>query len=262
MSTERISPVSRRQVLTTAVATAAAAATVPRWTQPARAATMPSIPEVTVNHAVVAYTNHAWTVLAAKKGFLKDVGISMAGGAPKSAARSADGAGAGERRTRHHHDVFRLDRASARQGNEHQADPRLQLLAGQHDPDLAQSWLQDRRRVPCPGPAVGPGRGGGDAADEGPEVHRHRQPEHLSVERLCARPRRTEHEGHGDGTDRGSQGGTTRNQRPGAVRGPGRGGADLPAAVPGRLEGGDEHAPDGQAHDRRPWLGVEQLAEL
>lgn len=81
-STTPMSPVTRRQVLTTAAAAVAAGAAA-RWTQPARAATMPSIPEVTVNHAVVAYTNHSWTVLAAKKGFLKDVGISMAGGAPK-----------------------------------------------------------------------------------------------------------------------------------------------------------------------------------
>ena len=44
---------------------------------------LPSIPEVTVSHGVAAYTNHCWTVLAAKKGFLKDVGITLNGGAPK-----------------------------------------------------------------------------------------------------------------------------------------------------------------------------------
>lgn len=49
----------------------------------AQATTMPSIPDVTVRHGVVAYTNHAWTVLAARKGYLADVGITMDGGAPK-----------------------------------------------------------------------------------------------------------------------------------------------------------------------------------
>lgn len=48
-----------------------------------QAATMPAIPEVTVRHGTVSYTNHAWTVLAAQKGFLADVGITMEGNAPK-----------------------------------------------------------------------------------------------------------------------------------------------------------------------------------
>jgi hypothetical protein len=74
--------VSRRQLLATSAA-AATVSTGAQWTRPARASTLPSIPEVTVSHGVAAYTNHCWTVLAAKKGFLKDVGISLNGGAPK-----------------------------------------------------------------------------------------------------------------------------------------------------------------------------------
>jgi ABC-type nitrate/sulfonate/bicarbonate transport system substrate-binding protein len=76
------SPVTRRQVLV--ASTAAAAVTVSaRRSAYAQAATTPAIPEVNVRHAVVSYTNHAWTVLGAKKGFLKEVGITMDGGAPK-----------------------------------------------------------------------------------------------------------------------------------------------------------------------------------
>jgi ABC-type nitrate/sulfonate/bicarbonate transport system substrate-binding protein len=79
---KKSSPVTRRQVLV--AGTAAAAVTVSaRRSAYAQAATTPAIPEVTVRHAVVSYTNHAWTVLAAKKGFLKEVGITMDGGAPK-----------------------------------------------------------------------------------------------------------------------------------------------------------------------------------
>jgi ABC-type nitrate/sulfonate/bicarbonate transport system substrate-binding protein len=76
------SPVTRRQVLVAGTAAAAVATSGSRGAY-AQAATTPSIPEVTVRHAVVSYTNHAWTVLAAKKGFLKEVGITMDGGAPK-----------------------------------------------------------------------------------------------------------------------------------------------------------------------------------
>ncbi len=76
------SRVSRRRVLATGAA-AATAALAGRWSVPAQAATLPAIPDVTVRHAVVAYTNHAWTVLASKKGYLKEVGITMDGGAPK-----------------------------------------------------------------------------------------------------------------------------------------------------------------------------------
>jgi len=76
------SPVTRRQVLVAGTAAAAITASARRSAY-AQAATTPSIPEVTVRHAVVSYTNHAWTVLAAKKGFLKEVGITMDGGAPK-----------------------------------------------------------------------------------------------------------------------------------------------------------------------------------
>lgn len=75
---------NRRDFLkTTAAVAGTAAATAGTWSLPARASTFPTIPEVTVRHATVSYTNHSWTVLAAQKGFLKDVGITMANGAPK-----------------------------------------------------------------------------------------------------------------------------------------------------------------------------------
>lgn len=70
-------------IKTSAAAAAGTAAAASGWSVPARASTFPTIPEVTVRHATVSYTNHAWTVLAAQKGFLKDVGITMANGAPK-----------------------------------------------------------------------------------------------------------------------------------------------------------------------------------
>jgi ABC-type nitrate/sulfonate/bicarbonate transport system substrate-binding protein len=72
---------NRREFLAGTAAVAGTAAG--GWTLPARAASFPIIPEVTVRHATVSYTNHSWTVLAAQKGFLKDVGITMANGAPK-----------------------------------------------------------------------------------------------------------------------------------------------------------------------------------
>lgn len=49
----------------------------------AQAATTPTIPEVTIRLGGFAVTNHGWTVLMSESGFLKDVGITMAGGAPK-----------------------------------------------------------------------------------------------------------------------------------------------------------------------------------
>src|SRR5687767_12184302 len=38
------------------------------------------IPEVTLRWGALPFTNHAWPVLASRKGFLKDVGITMTGG--------------------------------------------------------------------------------------------------------------------------------------------------------------------------------------
>lgn len=73
--------VSRRAVLKAGVAGATAAAMpAPLWAQ---ATNVPAIPDVTVRFGCFAVTNHAWTILASQKGFLKDVGITMAGGAPK-----------------------------------------------------------------------------------------------------------------------------------------------------------------------------------
>ncbi|PZQ47267.1 MAG: hypothetical protein DI556_17485 [Rhodovulum sulfidophilum] len=74
-------PLGRRGFLKTGAALAATAALPPVW---ARAQTVPAIPETTVRFGGFAVTNHCWTVLAAQKGFLKDNGITMAGGVPKS----------------------------------------------------------------------------------------------------------------------------------------------------------------------------------
>jgi ABC-type nitrate/sulfonate/bicarbonate transport system substrate-binding protein len=73
---------NRRKLLKTGAAAGLLAAT-GRFSVPAQAATMPAIPEVTVRAGAVAYTNHAWIVLAAQKGFLADVGITMDGGSPR-----------------------------------------------------------------------------------------------------------------------------------------------------------------------------------
>lgn len=72
--------VGRRSVLKGAAATAAAALS-PCW---AVAKTAPTILDVTVRFGGFAVTNHMWTVLAAKKGYLKDVGITIEGGVPKA----------------------------------------------------------------------------------------------------------------------------------------------------------------------------------
>jgi len=50
---------------------------------PALAQTAPSIPSATVRLACNPYGNHAWVVLAARKGFLKDVGITLDPPEPK-----------------------------------------------------------------------------------------------------------------------------------------------------------------------------------
>ncbi|MCU0571249.1 MAG: hypothetical protein MUF49_32370 [Oculatellaceae cyanobacterium Prado106] len=43
--------------------------------QPAQASSRPTVPEVTIAQGTVAYTNHAWTMLPQKLGYLADVGI-------------------------------------------------------------------------------------------------------------------------------------------------------------------------------------------
>lgn len=73
--------VDRRTMLAGLAATAAAASQSPAWAQ---AAKVPTIPKATVRFGGFPFTNHAWTILAAKKGFLADVGLTMQGGAPKS----------------------------------------------------------------------------------------------------------------------------------------------------------------------------------
>lgn len=52
-------------------------------TVPAFAQSMPTIPAATVRLACNPYGNHAWVVLAARKGFLKDVGIELDPPEPK-----------------------------------------------------------------------------------------------------------------------------------------------------------------------------------
>ena len=74
-------PIGRRRLLNAGAALAVTAALPPVWAQ---ARTVPQVPETTVRFGGFAVTNHCWTVLASQKGFLKDNGISMAGGVPKS----------------------------------------------------------------------------------------------------------------------------------------------------------------------------------
>lgn len=76
-------PLDRRRFVQTSAALVGASAIARPGRVFAQASTTPSIPEVTVRHGTVSYTNHAWTVLAAQKGFLADVGITMEGNAPK-----------------------------------------------------------------------------------------------------------------------------------------------------------------------------------
>ena len=75
------SSIGRRSVLKSGAAVVAGSALHPTW---ACASITPAIPQATVRFGGFAVTNHAWTMLASKKGFLADVGITMAGGVPKS----------------------------------------------------------------------------------------------------------------------------------------------------------------------------------
>lgn len=74
--------ISRRSLLAAGASLAGASLLTPGkvWAQ---AISVPTIPTKTVRHAVFGVTSHAWTVLAQTKGYLNDVGLSMAGGAPK-----------------------------------------------------------------------------------------------------------------------------------------------------------------------------------
>ncbi|MEM7021919.1 MAG: hypothetical protein AAF637_04915, partial [Pseudomonadota bacterium] len=65
------------------LAGAGIAASVGGLSFPARAATMPSIPEKTLTLGTMPYTNHAWCVLIGEEGFLKDVGITLEPADPK-----------------------------------------------------------------------------------------------------------------------------------------------------------------------------------
>jgi ABC-type nitrate/sulfonate/bicarbonate transport system substrate-binding protein len=75
------SSIRRRGIIKPGSAAIAAPAFAPVW---ARASMTLTIPRTTVRFGGFAVTNHAWTVLASKKGFLADVGITIAGGVPKS----------------------------------------------------------------------------------------------------------------------------------------------------------------------------------
>jgi len=75
--------IDRRSFVQGGAALAGAAALAGPTRALAQAKGSPTIPQVTVRHGTVSYTNHAWTVLASQKGFLADVGITMDGGAPK-----------------------------------------------------------------------------------------------------------------------------------------------------------------------------------
>lgn len=71
------SSISRRNFLrTSSVAGAAALSGLP-MALPARAQSTPSIPQATVRWAANPYTNHAWIVLAARQGYLADVGLTV-----------------------------------------------------------------------------------------------------------------------------------------------------------------------------------------
>lgn len=78
--------VDRRRFLETTAGGAAVAgvtAAVAGWAFPARAATVPSIPEKTVRLGTMPYTNHAWCVLMAREGFLDEVGLTLEPPDPK-----------------------------------------------------------------------------------------------------------------------------------------------------------------------------------
>ena len=80
MTNLKITP-TRRSLLKTGLGIAAAGALPTRvWAQ---ASTTPKIPEKTIRMGGFAVTNHGWTMLMSQSGFLKDVGITMEGGAPK-----------------------------------------------------------------------------------------------------------------------------------------------------------------------------------
>ncbi len=83
MAIKRLSSLNRRRFVQTSALAAGTAAVARPGPVFAQASAVPAIPEVTVRHGTVSYTNHAWTVLASQKGFLADVGITMEGGAPK-----------------------------------------------------------------------------------------------------------------------------------------------------------------------------------
>ena len=73
----------RKCLLGTAGVVAGAAASGLLRTVPAFAQSMPTIPPATVRLACNPYGNHAWVVLAGRKGFLKDVGITLDPPEPK-----------------------------------------------------------------------------------------------------------------------------------------------------------------------------------
>ena len=77
-------PMHRRTFLlgTAALGAGAAFGTV-AGSLPAFADAAPTIPEATVRLACNPYGNHAWVVLAGRKGFLKDVGITLSPPEPK-----------------------------------------------------------------------------------------------------------------------------------------------------------------------------------
>lgn len=77
-------PMHRRTFLlgTAAIGAGAAFGTV-AGSLPAFADAAPTIPEATVRLACNPYGNHAWVVLAGRKGFLKDVGITLSPPEPK-----------------------------------------------------------------------------------------------------------------------------------------------------------------------------------
>lgn len=80
------SAIDRRRFLSTGASTLAGAGLAASGLVrafPARAATVPSIPQKTVTLGTMPFTNHAWVVLMGRKGYLDEVGITLEPAEPK-----------------------------------------------------------------------------------------------------------------------------------------------------------------------------------
>jgi hypothetical protein len=209
---------------------------------PALAATAPSIPEVTVRAGAVAYTNHAWVVLAAQKGFLADVGITMEGNAPRILR---------DQQIVPQLQNDELDISTMYFGLITQAIDKITNIK----PVLSYSYWQGNTILTSPNQ-------GYKTVDE---FMAEGQP---WEEAAASAMRQLE----------GRKFAVTANpstypwndfafslaglQRADPLRRPRRRRADLSAAISSGLEARDEYAPNGRIHARRPWLVAQQPVEL